>query len=129
MISKLLMPKTNQNAKTLRLLTQKLALASHRSNAYSFVHQALILTQDMAASASGYQTLKSYIIMILVNNVEEDQSFLEDMVQKNALVEMIRAFSYKKQSWINSENRQALISVQLPLSLSDLKLLPVQTSS
>ena len=96
MISKLLMPKTNQSAKTLRLSIQKLALASHRSNAHSFVHQALILTQDMPANASGNQTLKSYIIMILVNNVEEDQSFLEDMVQKNALVEMIRDFSYKK---------------------------------
>ena len=104
MISKLLMPPTNQSAKTLRDLTQKLALASHRSNALSFAHQALILTQDMAASASGHQTLICYMSMILVNNVEGDQSFLGDLVQKNALIEMIRDFSYNKSSWINSEN-------------------------
>ena len=96
MISMLLMPPANQSAKTLKFSTQKLALASHRSNALSFAHQALILTQDMAASASGHQTLICYISMILANNVEEDQPLLEDMVQKNALVEMIRDFSYKK---------------------------------
>ena len=96
MISKLLMPKTNQSAKNLKFLTQKLALASHRSNAHSFVHQALILTQDMPANANGCQTLICYMSMILANNVEEDQPLLEDMVQKNALVEMTRDFSYKK---------------------------------